>query len=258
MEEYDLALNISQIDSEIPNNNSQDDMLLLKNIRVSYPNNIIIGHLNVNSICNNFEMLSLSVVQYVDILMLSETKLDRTFPSTQFLINCFSVRHRLDRHSKSGGILLYVWDKIIVLPLHRYFLPSHIVILFVVLNQRNRKWLACCSYNPHKNLIKEHLRVLTEGIQVYSKDYENIILMGDNNVEITETNKSSFCEIYHLPNIIKQPTCFKNLSNPSCIDLFLTNNANCFQKSSVFETGLSDFHKLIVTAMKSHIPKQQA
>ena len=68
---------------------------------------------------------------------------------------------------------------------------------------------------------------------------------------------SSFCEIYHLTDIIKQPTCFKNPSNPSCIDLFLINNANCFQKSSIFETGLSDFHKLIVTVMKSHIPKQQ-
>ena len=51
--------------------------------------------------------------------------------------------------------------------------------------------------------------------------------------------------------------CFKNPSNPSFIDLFLTNSANCFQKSSVFETGLSDFQKLIVTVIKSHIPMQQ-
>ena len=82
--------------------------------------------------------------------------------------------------------------------------------------------------------------------------------MGDYNAEIIETNMSSFCEIYHLTDIIKQPSCFKNPSNPSCIDLFLTNNANCFQKSSVFETGLSNFHKLIVTVMKWHILKQQA
>ena len=96
VQEYDLALNISQIDSETPNNNWQDDILVLKNLRVSYPNNIIIGHLNINSIRNKFEMLSLSVAQYVDILMLSETKLDSTFPSIQFLINGFSVPHRLD------------------------------------------------------------------------------------------------------------------------------------------------------------------
>ena len=118
VEEYDLALDISQINSEIPNNNSLDDMLVLKNLRVNYPNNIIIiGHLNINSIRNKFEMLSLSVAQYVDILMSSETKLDSTFLSTQFLINGFSVPHGLDRNSKGGGILLSIRDKIIVLPL---------------------------------------------------------------------------------------------------------------------------------------------
>ena len=35
VEEYDLALNISPIDSETPNNNLQDDMLVLKNLRVA-------------------------------------------------------------------------------------------------------------------------------------------------------------------------------------------------------------------------------
>ena len=52
-------------------------------------------------------MLSMPVAQYVDILMLSETKLDSTFLSIQFLINGFSVPHRLDQNSKGSGILLY-------------------------------------------------------------------------------------------------------------------------------------------------------
>ena len=68
----------------------------------------------------------MSVAQYVDIFMLSETKLDSTFPLIQFFINGFSVPHRLDRNSKGGGISLYVRDKIIVLPLNRYSLPPHI------------------------------------------------------------------------------------------------------------------------------------
>ena len=89
----------------------------------------IIGNLNINPIHNKFEMLSMSIAQYVDIL-LSQIKLDSTFPSIQFLINGFSVPHRLDRNSKGGGILLYVRDKIIVLPLNRYSLPPHIEILF--------------------------------------------------------------------------------------------------------------------------------
>ena len=64
-------------------------------------------------------MLSLSVEQYVDILMLSGTNLDRTLSSIQFLINSFSIPHRLDRNSKGGGILLCVRDKINVLPLNK-------------------------------------------------------------------------------------------------------------------------------------------
>ena len=79
-------------------------------------------------------------------------KLDSTFPSIQFLINGFSVPHTLDQNSKGGGILLYVRDKIIVLLLNKYSLPLCIEILFLELNLRNRKWLAYCSFNRHKNL----------------------------------------------------------------------------------------------------------
>ena len=102
-------------------------------------------------------MPSLSVAQYVDILMLSETKLDSTFPSIQFLTNDFFVPHRLHRNSKDGGIFLYVRDKIIVLTLNRYSLPPHIEMLLFELNLRNQKRLVCCSYKPRKNLIKEQL-----------------------------------------------------------------------------------------------------
>ena len=151
VEEYDLVLNLSQINSETPNNNSQDDMLVLKNLRVSYSNNIIIGYLNINSIRNKFETLFLPVVQCVYILVLLETKLDSTFPSYQFLINGFSVPQRLDRNSKGGGILLYVRDRIIISPLNRYTLAPHIEVLFFELNIRNQKWLVCCSCNPYKN-----------------------------------------------------------------------------------------------------------
>ena len=89
---------------------------------IGRPGLSIIGHLNVNSIRNKFEMVSMSVAQYVDILVLSETKLDSTFPSIQFLINGFSVPHRLDWNSKGGGIWSYEREKVIVLPLNRYSL----------------------------------------------------------------------------------------------------------------------------------------
>ena len=40
--------------------------------------------------------------------MISETKIDESFPKRIFLIESFSTLYRLDRDSKDGGIMLYV------------------------------------------------------------------------------------------------------------------------------------------------------
>ena len=65
----------------------------------------------------------------------------------------------------------------------------------------------------------------------------------------------TFCESYALYSLIKEPTCYKNPQNPSCIDLILTNSPYSFQISSVIETGLSDFHMMAVTVMKTTYEK---
>ena len=56
---------------------------------------------------------------------------------------------------------------------------------------------------------------------------------------------------------MKEPTCNKNPDNPSCIDLFLTNRPRTFQCTSTLETGISDFHKLVVTVLKTFYKKQR-
>ena len=66
---------------------------------------------------------------------------------------------------------------------------------------------------------------------------------------------SEFISVYSLRNLVKQKTCFKNPENPSCIDLILANSPRSFQNSNVFETGLSDFHKLTTTVLKQYFPK---
>ena len=66
---------------------------------------------------------------------------------------------------------------------------------------------------------------------------------------------SEFMSVYSLRNLVKQKNCFKNPENPSCIDLILTNFPRSFQNSNVFETGLSDFHKLTTAVLKKYFPK---
>ena len=48
----------------------------------------------------------------------------------------------------------------------------------------------------------------------------------------------------------EEPACSNNFDNPSCIDLFLTNSSKSFEKCLTLETGISDFHKLIITILK--------
>ena len=50
---------------------------------------------------------------------------------------------------------------------------------------------------------------------------------------------------------MKEPTCYKNPENPSCIDLFLTNCPRSFHNTCLYETGLSDFHKLVATILRT-------
>ena len=61
----------------------------------------------------------------------------------------------------------------------------------------------------------------------------------------------AFYNQYRPKSLNKEPTCFKNINKPSSIDLPLTNNLKCFGDCLTLETDLSDFHKLIVTIMKT-------
>ena len=76
--------------------------------RSKYSKNIIFSYLNTNSMRNKFENLKEVVSNYVDILVIAETKTDKSFPTAQFIIEGFHKPLRLDVSDKSGSLLVYV------------------------------------------------------------------------------------------------------------------------------------------------------
>ena len=176
-------------------------------------------------------------------------KIDNSFPKGLFLIKGFCEPFRIDRNIHGGGILFYVREDIPVKLLFVEPLPTE--CFFVEINLQKRKWLVCCSYNPHKDNISNHLQLIRKKLDLYSSSYERIILVGDFSSEINDKCMNDFCESYNLSSLIRESTCYKNPENPSRIDLFLMNSPNSFQNSGVVETGLSDFHRMIVTVMKT-------
>ena len=106
-----------------------------------------------------------------------------------------------------------------------------------------------CSYNHSRNSIKNHLDYIGRNLDYFLNKYENILIIGDFNVEISNSHMSDFSQFYNLKSLINEPTCYKNPTNPSCIDLILTNQSRSFCHSKVIDIGLSDFHLLTLTVV---------
>ena len=84
----------------------------LKPLRINNINRIIICQINMNLIWAKFDDLVKGVRGNTDILIISETKLDASFPTGQFLVNGFTSSYWLDRNGKGEGILVYVREDI--------------------------------------------------------------------------------------------------------------------------------------------------
>ena len=84
----------------------------LRALRKKNLNKLIIAHLNVNSLRNKLEFLKEQIQDNIDILMISETKIDASFPIGKFLLNVYSTSFRLDCNTHGGGIVFNVWEDI--------------------------------------------------------------------------------------------------------------------------------------------------
>ena len=122
----------------------------LKNIRVSNVNRLIIGQLNINSLRNKFESLKFITVGNIDILVITESKLDHSFLMTQFLMDGYSPPFRLDRDSTGGGIIIYVREDIPCRELREHLIPNNLEGIFLEINLKKSKWLLFGGYNPNK------------------------------------------------------------------------------------------------------------
>ena len=77
---------------------------------------------------------------YGDILILTETKLDGSFPTSQFMVDGFSMPYRHDRKRNGGGIIIQIRDDIPSKRFTKHVFPDTKEGLFVELNFRKSKW----------------------------------------------------------------------------------------------------------------------
>ena len=223
-------------------------------MKVDHCKKIHIGHLNINSIRNKFDSIMDIVGGQQDIFLISETKIDSSFPDSQFTKSGYSKPFRRDRTANGGGLLLFVNEDIPAHELSNHNLPDDIEVICTEVNLRKQKWLIISIYHPPNQDDHYFLEELSKLVDKYSNNYDNFVIMGDFNLEIDNDNIENFLQAYDLHSLIREPTCFKS-SPPKCIDLILTNRKHNFIHSTTIETGLSDFHKLTSTILKTEYIK---
>ena len=158
-----------------------------------------------------------------------------------------------------GGFFLFLLYKATI---KKDYIHIHIIIGTTIpqVNLRKTKLLLFGTYHSQNPVLglgdDDYFEQVGLALDVYN-GYEKFLLAGDFNIEEENTPLAEFLYERGARNLVKEATCFKNPENPSCIDLFLTNSNRSFQGTTTVTTGLSDFHKMAVTVMKTTFPKAE-
>ena len=236
---------------------SSDSLDGLKDLKIKNLRNPFLGYLNINHLRNKIVDLRCILKEIgLECISISETKLDSSFPDSQFKIDGYHFPpFRKDRNCHGGGLMVFVKSDIIVTRLTEYE-PEGIECIGTKITIAKKHWLIFSVYRPPQsgNIINL-LTALHQTIDRASTKYRNTVIMGDMNINTLEHSPSldklnELCDTLGLYNLIKVSTCEMKGSSTS-IDLILTNCKHHFKHTHAFETGLSDFHKIVVTCFKN-------
>ena len=153
--------------------------------------NIMMEALNINSISPKFDEVKLMLSGYFDVLIVTESKLDDSFPKAQYCIDGFSIPYRLDRNRNGGGLMIYVQDGIPSKMLTKQNLPEDIEAACIELNFRKCKWLLCATYRAPSQNHNYFFDDIDEGLDLYST-YERVTLAGGFNAQVGEKSFDTF------------------------------------------------------------------
>ena len=144
--------------------------------------------------------------------------------------------------------MVYVKKGLPSLLLTTFSIPNDVQIIPIEIRLKNMKWLIISIYRPPKQDLVYFLSNLSNLIDFYN--FEKCLIIGDFNVEPSDVRLISFLNTQVLHNHVKFNTCFKSREG-RCIDLIMSNQKHGLHSTGCLNTGISDFHLLIYTMLKS-------
>ena len=148
--------------------------------RLNHPKNVIFGHLNINSVRNKFSGFKDLVLKETDICLLTETKIDDSFPNSQFFAEGYRM-YRKDRNKNGGGLLLYVNEGIPGKLINSYDFKEGSEIIVFEFSISNKKWLLLGNYKPPSQNELSFINEIKLSLNFFSSLYENLLLLADFN-----------------------------------------------------------------------------
>ena len=116
--------------------------------RLKQPQNPLIGFLNINFLRNKIvDAREVFGKLQHDYFVLSETKLDDSFPSAQFYIENYEIRNRSDRDKNGGGLIEFVRKGFITKKIKEYEAKVSETIASEFTTS-NKKWFCLSVYRP--------------------------------------------------------------------------------------------------------------
>lgn len=249
----ELSINIDET-------NQQSVFEELKDVKKKHPRKFIVAHLNINSMKFKFvEIEELLNEKTVDLLFISETKIDSSFRNSIFEVSGYKLE-RHDRNIHGGGLAAFIRTDIPARRRHDLECKNLENIIYeVTLNKT--KWSILCVYRPPSMSDKKFSEQLTITIDKCITQYDHYLLMGDLNYDLLCKNKGKtlfdLMELFDLCNLIKEPTCFMKNCKNSLLDVILTNSKSLCFKTLNFTTGISDCHNMISTVINNITPANE-
>ena len=145
-----------------------------------FTKNLFFGHLNVNSVRNKFEALEFLIKDKFDVFLVSESKLDSSFPEAQFKIPGYRI-FRQDRGKYGGGVMFLINQNIPCKKIETFQFTSSIEI-HKEINLGKQKQLIFGIYKPPNVSKNSYLNELYHAITFYSTLYKHCVLLGDLNI----------------------------------------------------------------------------
>ena len=152
--------------------------------------------------------------------------------------------------------MFYIHQNIPCKKIEAFQFTSSIEILTLEINLGKEKLLIFGTDKTPNLNNGSFLNELYNAITFYSTLYKYCVLLGDLNILSDNTQLQNFYKSFLFEHLIRKPTCYKR-NTPTGIDHIITNIPKRFMKLMALETGISDYHKMIMTIFCSTFAKSK-